>query len=221
MPNPVPSPLLQLYAVPIKVVRVAVDGNERTKDDVIQRSTRTVWSAQTFGQLTQELSAAQGRLQQLDIFESAQILISKNSEEVVLTVEVKEKNCTTLKTGTYVNADNAEGNMEGLYVLRNYFGTAERFELSSAVGTSSSNNFKLDCCKPAISASDIEFRGQLNRASMHFPHSSYHDCETKVLSCYTLHAMWRCLLTLCGFWVGLCVRRLSTDAVADTRNSWA
>jgi|EP01049_Picozoa_sp_SAG25_P003856 hypothetical protein len=189
----------QVYASPVRLVNVEVVGNSRTKLQIFQRATRQLWRATTFGQLMQELGSAQSALQGLDIFESSQITVHTVGgggrqqqppspplhtydapDEVVLKIEVKEKTCTTLKTGTYVNAENAEGNMEGLYVLRNYFGTAERFELSSAMGTSASVDYKFNCFKPTVGDTDVEMHGQVNRATTQYPHSSYHECETKV-----------------------------------------
>jgi outer membrane protein assembly factor BamA len=168
----------------VRLVKVEIEGNVRTKKHIIRHAAKPAFAARTFGQLMQELHQLDIRLQQLEIFESAQIYVDTDSnrapDEVSIVITVKEKNCTTLKTGTYVNAENAEGNMEGLYILRNFFGTAERFELSTAMGTSHSNNFKLDCHKPTLNGTDVSLHGQINRASMQFPHSSYHEHEHQV-----------------------------------------
>eukprot|EP01048_Picozoa_sp_COSAG05_P002446 COSAG05_NODE_100_length_19386_cov_396.467154_20_plen_252_part_00 len=198
---------LQLHGANVKLAKISVEGNKRTKARVIRHAAKPVWEAKTFGQLMHALNTVQSRLQELDIFEGAQITVDTGDKdapsEVTVTISVTEKSCTTLKTGTYVNAENAEGNMEGLYILRNYFGSAERFELSSAMGTSSSNNFKFDCHKPTIGSSDVSLHGQINRASMHNPHSSYHEIQTQV--CVTLWPChnWNLSVTCCiaGFGV--------------------
>jgi len=188
-----------LYAADVKLVDISIEGNKRTKSHIIRHAARRVWDARTFGQLMRALNVVQARLQDLEIFDGAQITVDagRNApEEVAVRITVSEKNCTTLKTGTYVNAENAEGNMEGLYILRNYFGSAERFELSSAMGTSASNNFKFDFHKPTIGRSDVSLHGQINRASTQNPHSSYHEIETQVRHMTTWPSSLRLIETL-------------------------
>ncbi len=184
-----PRVMQKVWSSRVQLVGVDIEGNERTKAWVIRRAARPVYAAQTTGRLLQELEGTKQRLQALGIFESVEIFVdtvddpstsqpSDEPEQLLLRISVTEKGCITLNTGADVNAENSEGSAHASYGLRNYFGSAERIDLRTSMGTASSNNFTLDCHQPTVFDTDVDLRGSASRAATRNPSSSYDLTET-------------------------------------------
>ena len=107
---------IELLRVPARVHRVFVRGNKRTKRELIDAELAPAVKATTHEQLALELALAAERLDQLDIFKSAECSVDicsapgagDNALDVLLNVE--EKGTHTLSTGTYMQG--GEGNAE-------------------------------------------------------------------------------------------------------------
>lgn len=183
-----PQVMQKVWSSRVQLVGVDIEGNERTKGWVIRRAARPVYAARTTGRLLHELEGTKQRLQALGIFESVEIFVDTfdepanhpgdEPERLVLRISVTEKGCITLNTGADINAENSEGSAHASYGLRNYFGSAERIDLRTSMGTASSNNFTLNCHQPTVLDTDVDLRGSASRAATRNPSSSYDLTET-------------------------------------------
>ena len=129
---------VDLLKVPCLVQRLLVRGNQRTKRALIDAEMAAALAATTHEQLAIELAMATERLDQLDIFKTAECSVDISSApdapehalDVVLNLE--ERGTHTISTGTYMQG--GEGNAEVSWTLRNLFGNGERVLGNASLG---------------------------------------------------------------------------------------
>lgn len=129
-------------------------GLERTCYDVMQSAVDPCRQARTFGELTECLSRASRRLDQLELFKEMRFVIDKREDghgdmqaehqsendrsegqgDVLVRVEVKEKKYK-LNAGTNIRKNEVGFGLGGVFY--NIFGRGERLDVQGAVGSQS------------------------------------------------------------------------------------
>jgi len=193
---------IELLRVPARVHRVFVWGNKRTKRELIDAELAPAVSATTHHQLALELALATERLEQLDIFKSAECSVDvcsvpdagDNALDVVLNVE--EKGTHTLSTGTYMQG--GEGNAEVSWTMRNMFGNAELVKGNASMGHKTSNTFRLEGSQPLAFGSPLRFSMAAFQSNVnHVKYSSFRERQrgvnvalTNISDGESTHELW-------------------------------
>jgi len=193
---------IELLRIPCTVHRVIVRGNMRTNRALIDAELASALSATTHEKLAIELAMATERLEQLDIFKSAECSVDvcsvpdagENALDVLL--NVTEKGTHTISTGTYMQG--GEGNAEISWTLRNLFGNAERVQGNASLGHKTSNTFRLEASQPLMFGSPVRVNMSAFQSNANLiKHSSFRERQrgfnlalTHVSDGESNHEMW-------------------------------
>ncbi|PKA49970.1 hypothetical protein AXF42_Ash017509 [Apostasia shenzhenica] len=119
---------------------VIIRGNTKTKDSLIEAEVLQLFrSATSMQELLQAASAANARLQRLDIFDSVSIVLDAGPPELPGTaniiIEVAEpRNPLSADIGIYTRPETRGWSFEGLVKLKNIFGYGDIWNAAGAYG---------------------------------------------------------------------------------------
>ncbi|PKU68614.1 sorting and assembly machinery component 50 homolog [Dendrobium catenatum] len=125
-------------SVRVRVHDVLIKGNTKTKDSLIEAEVLPVFrSASTMQELLQAATAANARLQRLEIFDSVSIVLDAGPSELPGTVNViidlvEPKNPLSGDIGFYTRPETRGWSIEGLLKLRNVFGYGDIWNAAGA-----------------------------------------------------------------------------------------
>ena len=137
--------------VPLKIRKVFLKGNKRTKDSVFDSELQEAYEGETWAAVRDGLSSASRELLGLGIFESVHVNMDAAEGEggcTDVTISVKEKDIMKLNVGTFIT--NGEGTLETSAVFRNALGLSESAELGYAQGRGGSSTASCNVRYPRI-----------------------------------------------------------------------
>lgn len=141
----------QALHLPCRVTGLTVQGNERTRREMIEREMRAAMGARTHAELAAELLNAKGRLYDLDVFREAtcHVDVGERDEDVTVRIVVEEKGTHTVSTGTFVHE--GEGCLEVAWSLRNFADNAQQVRGAVSGGFPyQSSGVRLDFLQPYL-----------------------------------------------------------------------
>ncbi len=172
----------------MRVRDIHVTGATHTKHDVLLKELAPLRSATSLDRLAHEATAAAKRLNDLGVFEAADLYIERVPPsttpdaaeaftqplaDVHLTV-VEKKRLAGAKTG--VHTSNGETSMDAEVSVRNYFGRAERLALHLETGQHKSSSASLTASRQHYFGPGTNARAELKKQLVsHQKHSSYSE----------------------------------------------
>eukprot|EP00854_Cymbomonas_tetramitiformis_P011570 gene11570-13669_t len=145
-----------------RVHDIEIKGYKRTRTSIIEREFKTVREAKTLDELKDTLLDASTKLSELDIFHSVDIFCDAGPEDLPgttnLIVTVSEKDVHNITGGYYIQG--SEQSVEGSVKLRNFFGSAETWELNAGFGNQKSTAYTASFLQPRVfgGESQVEMR---------------------------------------------------------------
>jgi outer membrane protein insertion porin family len=144
--------------VRVSIGRISVAGNTRTRDKVVRREMRL-----TEGDLysASKMNNSRRRINNLGFFEEVNLTTSRGSDDAHMDIEVDVQEKATGSFSVGAGFSSADGLLlQGALSQENFLGRALRFDLSAALG-GSSTTFRLGLLDPYFLDRNIAFGGDL------------------------------------------------------------
>lgn len=191
---------------PMLVSSVHVEGVQRTKGDLIEKSLHPIMKASTFGEIVESVHNSCKKMEGLGIFSEIAVTLDtsadpfspENSIDVI--IHVKELKRFYLHTGSYVG--NQEGSVQTQLVLRNTFGRAERIIARGSMGTKTLGSFLVQFSKPLGGNPNYLFNATLMKQLTNNQYLSSHNENSQggLLSLKTISRLGSHLFTYEANW---------------------
>ncbi|XP_074659888.1 sorting and assembly machinery component 50 homolog B-like isoform X2 [Tubulanus polymorphus] len=172
---------VDLDKIPARVQRVYVEGLQRTKDDLVAREVKGVFSASSFSEVVEKANEARYKLEKLGIFKNISLTIdtSKGSDaredgyDVIF--EVNESRRITGGINTLIGNNDASL----LFALKfpNTFGRAERFNIDYTHGTKHSSGCNVSFIKPFELNPDAKISASIYESHGEYPWSGFKETD--------------------------------------------
>ncbi|ESQ40466.1 hypothetical protein EUTSA_v10013229mg [Eutrema salsugineum] len=152
--------------VPVRVHDVIVNGNEKTKDHVIEAEVGVVRQATTLQELIKASKIANYNLEALDIFDSVKITLDRGPPElpgttnVVINV-VETESPLTAQLGAVTKAEARSSVLEGSLKYKNIFGYGDIWDGSLAYGCDNSAEVGLGMYLPRFRGRPTPFTSRV------------------------------------------------------------
>ncbi len=142
----------QIFARPLKIRYVRIEGAQRTRASLVEDELRDggAYDAETVAEVSTGLVKGTEGLQALGVFSSVQVVCDNVEGEPGLTdvtVHVRERGVASAKAETYVDGS-GEGGVEGELALRNALGGAELLAATASYGSAKSGSVAVKASKP-------------------------------------------------------------------------
>lgn len=198
-----------LSEMPAKVRRVIIDGVGRTKNDIVVKEVKNIFSASNFQEMVIRSNDVKLRFEKLGLFKSIKIIVDNIRNETdggyEVTFEVEEMRRVNGGINTLIGTNDASL-LLGMR-LPNMFGRGEKaiFEYSHGTRTNRGHNFTF--LSPLKGDPDLLFSTGIYQCCMEYPWSGYTEtCRGSSIDftmpsslgshCLRLEGVWRDLRAL-------------------------
>lgn len=215
------SQVIVLSQVPVKVQSVKVDGIQRTKDDIIAKHLRPLFSATNFEEMVKKAHFAKSQLEQLGLFKAVSINVDVSKGAAAkpdgydLTFNVKEFGRVTGGISTLIGTN--EGSVICSLRLPNCAGRGEKLIGDVMYGSKNALGWGISFNKPLNGDPNVHFQTGIFQNSVDLPWSGYRELgrglftELAFPSSFGVHALrWE------GTWRELsCLSQTTAFAVRE------
>lgn len=166
--------------VPAKVQRVIIDGLGRTKNDIVEKAVKPIFSSQTFADMVNSSSRAKKRLQKLGLFTQIDIEVdtskAKSASEDGYDVIFHVKEPTyPMKGKIGTEFGDSEGHLVFRLQLPNIFGRGEEVNGYYSQNLKTNQEYGFSFQKPLNGDPDIRLGASVYKGIVEFPWSSFKE----------------------------------------------
>lgn len=179
---------IRLSNVPAKVKCIHIDGVCRTKDDIVTKQVRPVFSANNFEDMVKKVEESRLQMQQLGLFKRVGVFIdvSKGANSAPdgyeITYNVQETRRVTGGISTLVGTN--DGSLLLQCRLPNTFGRGERLSGEYTYGSKSTIGYGLNFVKPFIDDPKISLTFGGYQVGGEYPWSGYRETDRGLIIDY-------------------------------------
>ncbi|GAB1605094.1 sorting and assembly machinery component 50 homolog [Argonauta hians] len=193
-----------LDQMPAKVRRVVVDGLGRTKNDIVVKEVKSIFSAGNFQEMVHRTHDVKVRFEKLGLFKSIKVMVDSVKDDATkdlyeVTFEVEEQKRVSGGINTLIGTNDASL-LLGMK-LPNMFGRGEKSIFEYSHGTKSNKGQNFTFFAPLHGNPDKIFSTGVYQSSMEYPWSGYIETSRGTSIDFTLpSAFGSHCLRLEGVW---------------------
>jgi len=174
---------IPLGGIQAKVVAVNVEGLNRTKNDIVMKSVKELFSVEHFEELVLTSQEVRNKLQELGCFSKVGIHIDTSqtgTKDYVVTFNVEENKRIVGSVNTMVG--NNEGSLMTGVKLPNVLGRGEKLQADYTYGTKKSSSFNISLQKPIFGPLKSVISGNVFQAMGEYPGSGFKQLDRGFLA---------------------------------------